>query len=115
MTHTIPLLGALCTLALGAFWLVAPRKVPRYLGVAPEGKLGISEIRATYGGVFVGLGAAALWFRLPEVYAAVGLGWLFAGMTRTASVFLDRSFSASNLGGIVIEVGIGLSLIAAML
>lgn len=115
MTDITPLLGAVCTLALGTFWLIAPRKVARYLGIAPTGKLGISEVRATYGGIFVGLGAAALWFQQPEVYAAVGLAWLFSGLSRTGSVFLDRSFSGSNLGGIVIEVGIGLSLITGML
>ena len=115
MTDLIPLLGSACTLGLGTLWLIAPEKVAKYLGVTPQGKLGISEVRATYGGIFVGLGVAALWFQQPEVYAAVGFGWLSSGWVRTVSVFLDQSFDVRNLGGIVIELGIGLALVSEML
>jgi uncharacterized membrane protein YeaQ/YmgE (transglycosylase-associated protein family) len=47
----IPLLGAVCTLALGILGLVAPQKVADLVGVDPKGALGLSEIRATYGGI----------------------------------------------------------------
>ncbi len=111
----IPLFGAVCTLALGTLGLVAPQKVANLVGVVPEGKLGLSEIRATYGGIFIGLGAACLWFQQPKVYVAVGLAWLLAAVSRTVSIFLDQSFSSKNVGGVIVEAGIGLLLVAGML
>jgi hypothetical protein len=77
--------------------------------------LGLSEIRATYGGIFLGLGVACLLFQQPEVFFAVGLAWLTAAASRTVSICLDRAFSAKNAGGTVIEAGIGLLLVAGML
>ncbi len=111
----LPLLGALCTLALGTLGLVAPREIAGLVGIAPEGMLGLSEIRATYGGIFIGLGVACLLFQQSEVYFAVGLAWLTAAASRTVSIFLDRAFSAKNAGGIIVEAGIGLLLVASML
>ena len=111
----VPLFGAVCTLALGALGLMAPHTVANLVGVVPEGKLGLSEIRATYGGIFIGLGAACLWFQQPEVYVAAGLAWLLAAVSRTVSIFLDQSFSSKNMGGVVVEAGIGLLLIVGML
>ena len=84
----IPLVGAVCTLALGVLGLSAPKRIAELIGIAPEGKLGLSEIRATYGGIFTGLGVACLWFQQPEVYAAVGLAWILAAVSRTVSIFL---------------------------
>ncbi|XOB93783.1 DUF4345 family protein [Pseudomonadota bacterium 24LQ007] len=111
----IPLLGAVCTLALGILGLVAPRKVADLVGVAPEGALGLSEIRATYGGIFIGLGAACLSFQQSEVYVAVGLAWLLAAVSRIVSIFLDQAYSSKNVGGVIVEAGIGSLLVAGML
>ncbi|MBW0149029.1 DUF4345 family protein [Marinobacter arenosus] len=111
----IPLLGAVCTLALGILGLVAPRQVSDLVGVAPEGALGLSEVRATYGGLFVGLGAACLWFQQSEVYVAVGVAWLLAAVFRIVSIFLDQAFSGKNVGGVIVEAGIGYLLVAGML
>lgn len=111
----LPLLGAFFTLALGTLGLVAPRKIAGLVGIAPEGTLGLSEVRATYGGIFIGLGIACLLFQQSEVYVAVGLAWLIAAAARAASIFLDRAFSAKNAGGLIVEAGIGLLLVASVL
>ncbi len=111
----LPLLGALFTLALGTLGLVAPRKIAALVGIAPDGLRGLSEVRATYGGIFVGLGIACLLFQQSEVYLAVGLAWLIAAAARTISIFLDRAFSTKNAGGLIVEAGIGLLLIASVL
>ena len=111
----IPLIGAVLTFCLGVLGLVAPGKVATLVGIAPEGKLGVSEIRATYGGFFVGLGVGCLWVQKPEVYFVVGLAWLLAAASRIISFALDRSFSSKNIGGVVIEAGIGLLLVATVL
>jgi len=106
---------AFCTLALGIWGLVAPRKVAVLVGVTPGGALGLSEIRATYGGIFIGLGAACLWFQQSEVYVAVGLAWLLAAVSRVVSIFLDQASSSKNAGGVIVEAAIGSLLVAGML
>ena len=111
----IPLFGAFCTLALGVSGLIAPLKVASYVGIIPEGMRGLSEVRATYGGIFIGLGVACFLLQQPEVYVAVGLAWLLAAVSRTISIFLDRAFSGKNVAGIIIETSIGLLLVVGML
>lgn len=111
----IPLFGAALTLALGVLGLVAPGRAAKLVGIVPEGKLGVSEIRATYGGLFVGLGAGCLWVQKPEVYFVVGLAWLLAAVSRVISFALDHSFSGKNMGGVIMEAGIGLLLVASVL
>lgn len=111
----IPLIGAGLTLALGVLGLVAPSRVAKLVSIVPEGKLGASEIRATYGGLFIGLGAGCLWVQKPEVYFVVGLAWLLAAASRILSFALDHSFSGKNMGGVIMEAGIGLLLVASVL
>ena len=53
-------LGALITVALGLLGALAPAAAARLVGVQPVGGVGLSEIRATYGGLFLGLGGACL-------------------------------------------------------
>jgi len=50
MSETLPVIGATITLIFGLLSLVMPLQVSRTLGIDPEGPLGLSEVRATYGG-----------------------------------------------------------------
>lgn len=105
-------LGAIVTLALGVLGLFAPTRASSFANVQPVGLIGRSEIRATYGGLFVALGAACLLTQAPGVFLAAGLAWVGAAIGRSFSVFIDSSRSARNLGGIVFELAIGLSLLS---
>jgi hypothetical protein len=95
--------GALVTTGLGALALVRPSAAAAFTSVAPQGLVGVSEIRATYGGFFAALGAAALWSQTPAVFSVVGLAWAGAALGRLLSVVVDRSTSAKNLGGVLFE------------
>jgi hypothetical protein len=100
-------LGALLTAALGLMGLVAPRVASRFVSLEPAGRIGISELRATYGGLFLGLGGFALASQAPAAFAAAGVAWLCAGAGRLLSVLIDRSRDAKNVAGIAFELGIG--------
>jgi hypothetical protein len=105
-------LGAAITAGLGVMGLVRPAAAAAFTSMAPVGKQGVSEIRATYGGFFLALGGYALATQNPVAFAAAGFAWLGAAGGRLASVALDRSVAPKNLAGIAFEAAIGLLLLA---
>ncbi|NWO04177.1 MAG: hypothetical protein HLX50_00300 [Alteromonadaceae bacterium] len=72
------------------------------------------EIRATYGGIFIGLGFSCLWFQQPVVYLVVGLAWLSAALSRALSGIVGKAFSSREIGGVVIEACIGMLLMTGI-
>ena len=105
--------GALVTFALGVLGLVRPLAAAKLVGIEPVGTLGVSEVRATYGGLFAALGLCALVAQSPVVFTVVGLGWAGTAAGRLVSVFADRSFSPKNLGGLAMEAGLAALLLAS--
>ena len=106
-TQIAPLVGSAITLALGLMGLLNPSAAARFTHLEPKGLLGISEIRATYGGFFLALGLTCFLLRTPTAYSVAGLAWIGAAGGRTFSVLVDRNTSAQNLGGILFEGVIG--------
>lgn len=104
-------LGALVTLGLGVYGLFWPLGVANFVGIVPEGGRGVSEIRATYGGLFLAMGLFAVVMQSTDVFRVVGVAWLGAAAGRSFSVVRDDSRSGANFGGIVMETLIGLSLL----
>lgn len=69
-------LGAMGTVAMGLLGLFKPTAAAKLVAIVPVGKLGISELRATYGGLFVGLGACMLWLNQPPAYLVGACAWI---------------------------------------
>jgi hypothetical protein len=89
LAHVLHLLGALVTAALGGFGLARPAAAARLIGLAPAGRLGRSELRATYGGLFFALGAFALATRDEVAFTLLGAAWLGSAGARVADAFLE--------------------------
>lgn len=104
--------GAAITAGLGLMGLVRPSAAAAFTHLKPQGRIGVSEVRATYGGFFLALGAWALWTQLPAAFTVAGVAWLGAAAGRAISVVVDRSTEPKNLGGIVFEAAIGALLLA---
>lgn len=104
--------GASVTTGLGLMGLLAPDAAAKFTSVRPEGLIGRSEIRATYGGLFTALGVTCLAMPSPAAHAVAGTAWMGAAAGRMLSVVVDRSRSAKNLGGIAFEAAIGGLLLA---
>lgn len=99
--------GAVITAALGLMGLVKPAAAAAFTSMSPVGKIGVSEIRATYGGFFLFLGVFALIVREPLAYQVLGWAWIGAAAGRAVSVVVDASREPKNFGGIVFEGVIG--------
>lgn len=104
-------LGSLVTAGLGVCGLFWPANVAAVVGIEPDGERGVSEIRATYGGLFLAIGLYATIVQDASVFRALGVGWIGIASARSFSYVHDRSRSGLNLGAIFLEAAIGLSML----
>jgi hypothetical protein len=86
--HVLHLLGALVTVGMGGLGLLRPLLAARLIGLEPSSRLGHSELRATYGGLFLALGGFAAATRDEVAFTLVGAAWLGAAVARIADAFL---------------------------
>jgi hypothetical protein len=105
--HYFAFVGCLITLALGLLGALAPTKAALFVSIEPKGRTGVSEMRATFGGLYLGLAFAALALQTKSAFIVAAACWLGAALLRAASVVLDDSRSVRNLRAIGVEAGIG--------
>ena len=112
---TLASAGALATLGLGVAGLILPARIAAMVGISPLGGPGLAEVRATYGGFFVGIGVVCLLSGSRAAFATAAAGWLGAAVARLFSMVRDRREPARNAAGLVVEAGIGLLLLTGAL
>lgn len=84
------ILFALISIGLGCFGWLAPRYTLAALELDPgDSHMGPSEIRASAGALFVGLGVGALILGDPVAYATLGFAWAGAALGRATSLWRD--------------------------
>jgi len=108
-------LGAMLTLLLGCLSLLYPNRICRLLGITPSGPFGVSELRATYGGFFLCLGAGCLVAQSNAAFQVAGIAWCGAALARLLSLVIDKSHSRENIVGIFVEAIIGLMMLSVLL
>ncbi|MEM8693111.1 MAG: DUF4345 family protein [Pseudomonadota bacterium] len=88
---TINLISSLMTIGFGLFGFVAPRYTASALDLEPTAStMGLSEMRASVGGLFVIAGCAAIWLDQPMGYAMLGFAFAGAALGRAISLILDK-------------------------
>ncbi len=86
----INIILALFSIGLGAFGWLAPRYTMQVIDITPgPSSMGISEVRAASGALFVGLGLGALLLGTPAAYMMLGFAWGGAAVGRLTSLILD--------------------------
>lgn len=99
---------ALLSIALGLFGWLAPRYTMEALDLtAGPTTMGMSEVRASAGALFVGMGLGALILGGPAAYAMLGFCWCGAAFGRATSLLLDGAFGKKWIYFIV-EAGVGI-------
>ncbi len=99
---------ALLSIALGCFGWLAPKYTMGALNL--EGHtdtMGMSEISASAGCLFVGMGIGALIIGTPEAYAMLGFCWCGAAVGRLTSCIRDGA-SPKKWIYFAVEAGVGL-------
>jgi hypothetical protein len=111
-SHVLHLVGALVTFGMGCLGLLRPELAARLIGLTPEGRLGASELRATYGGLFAALGAFAIATRDEVAFAIVGAAWLGAAGARCADALLVAGADRRVWRAALFEAGVAVLLLA---
>ena len=109
--------------ALGLRGLLDPRWAQKLVGLQPDEQGGgFAEFRATYGGVFLGLHAVALFFALMWIVfggalvgvmaagacAAIAAAWAGAAFGRVLSMLRDGAYTRFNLYSACLEALVAL-------
>jgi uncharacterized membrane protein len=106
----LKIIAALATVATGLLAFVKPAATYGFIGLNANGVRGVSEIRAIFGGLFIGLGLAPF-FLGATAYQMLGIGYLAIAVARMFSIVFDKSYAQSNLISLVIEIVLGAILI----
>jgi len=100
-------IGASVSIFAGLVGLIWPQQVSKVIGLELPGRLGVSEFRATYGGLFIGAGVAVLAIGSADAALVLGAAWLGAFAGRVVSLVIDRNTSKENIAGCAIELVVG--------
>lgn len=85
---------ALLSIGLGAFGWLAPKYTMETLNLTGHtDTMGMSEIRASAGALFVGMGVGALILGTPAAFAMIGFCWIGAATGRITSILRDGATS----------------------
>jgi hypothetical protein len=95
--------GAIISIIAGCLGLIWPKQVSRTIGLQIPGRLGTSEVRATYGGLFIGAGLAVALIASSDAALVLGAAWAGAFIARAISFVIDKSRTKENVAGLVIE------------
>ncbi len=111
MLAILKIIAAAATILTGAVSLFWPLKVLGFTGLDVNGGRGITEVRTILGALFIGLGAAVLYFNSQETYQVLGITYLVMAVVRGMSMFLDNSVISSNITSFFAELVLGVILV----
>ena len=114
MTDILNMMGAIATMMMGAMGLFAPKVAAGFTGLKAVTSEGQSEFRATYGGLFIGLGGLAIFTLNPYAFATAALAWFGAAAGRLISILLDQTRTTKNMGAVMFEAAFGVALIVGV-
>lgn len=106
-------IGAIISIIAGCLGLIWPNHVSRTIGLQIPGLLGRSEVRATYGGLFIGAGLAVVLIANSDAALVLGAAWAGAFVARAVSFVIDKSRAKENVAGLLIEGVMAILLILA--
>lgn len=111
-------LAAGLTLALGLLSLLNPLLMVRILGLEVLEPRGLSEIRATYGMLFLAMGGVMLWAiptrpRSNPFLRFAALLWGATALGRATSVVIDGVITPLNLAALALELLVAFSALQA--
>jgi hypothetical protein len=95
------------TIGVGLLAFFAPLTAANFTGLQIPGPRGRTEVRAIFGGVFIGLGLAPLLLPGAGAYQSVGFTYLVLGVSRLIGLIMDRSADQSNWLSLLVEFVFG--------
>lgn len=104
----INIIFAVLSIGLGFFGWLAPRYTLEALDLKMgETTMGMSEVRASAGALFVGMGVGALLLGTNDAYMMLGFCWCGAATGRLTSLLMDGAFRKKWVY-FIIEAAVGI-------
>ncbi len=104
--------AAIINIGIGAWGVFYPSKMARAVSLKAVGAHGLTEIRTTFGGVWIALGVYLLLFPSPLAFQSVAVVWLGLAVARTITAFVDQCFDKKTIRLLTIEIGVLTMLLA---
>ena len=95
------------SIAMGLAALVAPERLGKQVGLSADGPLGRSELRAVFGGVFVGMGLACLLSGAGAAWLAGAGAFLGGAAVKLASAAIERGVLPAATLGLAVDLALG--------
>jgi hypothetical protein len=86
----LKIIAAVASLLFGLVALWNPKRTAETASLKADSPQGKAEIRASWGGMFLGLGLAALFLRSPDAYMVFGIAYAATAAVRLGTWLLDR-------------------------
>ena len=108
MRSALPaLIAPLLSLMMGLVALVFPETFARQTGLAADGPLGRSELRAVFGGVFIGIGLACVLLGSAAAHVVGAAAFLGGAAAKLLSAVLERGVLPAALPGLLVDLVLG--------
>jgi hypothetical protein len=101
------LIAPVLTVVMGIVACLAPEAFARQTGLAADGPLGRSELRAVFGGVFIGIGLVTLALVSPAAHLVGAAAFLGGAAAKVASAVLERGVLPAALPGLLVDLLLG--------
>ena len=102
--HILQYIGAVLAMLVGLNGLFRPIHMGKLVGLAPETKVGLVEIRVLFGSFLVVLPLMAMLSRNAEIFEFFGLAALAAAIIKTLFTILDKCPIKLIWFGILVDV-----------
>lgn len=99
----LPIIGACITGLIGLVNFFHPRLMLSPMQINLDSPLAMSEARAVFGGMNLGLAVAALVLDSPDVYTALGVAWGTLLLARFWSIAVDNIGFKKSIPGILVD------------
>lgn len=108
----INLIAAIISIGFGVIGWLMPKYTLEVLNLqGVKDTMGMSEIRASGGALFIGMGLGAIILGTPAAYAMIGFCWLGASIGRLTSIALD-GVTQRKLGFFAVEIAVAVIVLA---
>lgn len=87
----LKLIAAIANILFGIVALIFPKRVASAAFIKAESSEGQAEIRASWGGLFIGLGVAVIFLGSDDAYFVFGIAYAITTLVRSVTWVMDRS------------------------
>jgi hypothetical protein len=112
--HFLQYIGAFLALLVGLNGLIRPLNMGKIVGLAPENKVGLVEIRVLFGSFLVTLPVLAMIKGQAEFFEYFGMAALAAAVIKTSFTIIDKCPIRDIRIGIAVDIILALLLLSPL-